>query len=111
MQFIDFRDTCVIARDTGQKDKWDEPERETIYDGPCLYEERGTAYARSIITRAPTVFLPEVNGDVQINDHIEITTEYGRTINGNVEIVRDINMPWRSNVQCTRIEIKQAQGS
>ena len=56
MNFIDFRDSCVISRMTGEKDEWDNPLREDIYDGPCLYEEGGQSYTRSIITRVPTLF-------------------------------------------------------
>ena len=110
MQFIDFRDTCVIARETGEKDEWDNPSRTVLYEGECLYEEGGTGYARSIITRAPTVFIPEVDVEVMINDYVEIETEFGRKIQAIAKVVRDINMPWRTNVKLTRIELKQAQG-
>lgn len=111
MKFIDFRDTCVISRLTGEKDEWDNPVRATVYDGECLYEEGGTGYSRSIITRQPTVFLPGVDVQVLINDHIRVETEFGRVIEANAEIIRDINMPWRTGVKVTRIELKQAQGS
>lgn len=110
MQFIDFRDRCLISRATGQKDEWDNLVRETIYEGECLYEEGGSGYSRSIITRTPTLFLPENNILVMINDAVEVTTEKGRVIKAVVEIVRDVNMPWRANVKVTRIELKQAQG-
>lgn len=109
MQLISFRDTCVISRQRG-KDEWDNPIRTTVYSGPCLYEEAGTGYARSIITRAPSVYLPEVSAMVMINDHVEVTTEFGRELAGTVEVVRDINMPWRAGIQCTKVELKQAQG-
>ncbi len=110
MQFIEFRDTCIIQRLTGQKDEWDNLERETVYEGPCLFEEGGQTYSRSIITRNPTVYLPENEILIQINDSVSITTEFGREINAVVKVVRDINMPWRTNVKVTRIELKQAQG-
>jgi len=111
MKFIDFRDSCVITRDNGGKDEWDNKlDPETIYNGPCLYEEGGTGYSRSIITRAPTIFLPGVDVQVRINDAVTVTTEFGRVITSIVRIVRDINMPWRTNVKVTRIELKQAQG-
>lgn len=109
MEFIGFRDSCLIQRTTG-KDEWDNPIRETIYDGECLYEEGGTGYSRSIITRSPTIYIPGVEVQVNINDAVTVTTEYGRVINAVVRIVRDINMPWRVNIQMTRIELKQAQG-
>lgn len=112
MQLIKFRDTCVIERETDPKvkDEWDNPMRDTLYSGPCLYEEGGTGYSRSIITRAPTVFIPGVNAQVRINDYVTITTEFGRKISSIVKIVRDINMPWSSGEKITRIELKQAQG-
>lgn len=111
MQFIEFRDSCIITRDNGGRDEWDNPVApEVIYDGPCLYEEGGTGYSRSIITRSPTIFIPGVEVQVRINDAVTVTTEFGRVITSVTRIVRDINMPWRTNVQLTRIELKQAQG-
>lgn len=111
MRFIDFRDSCRITRDNGGRDEWDNPvSPETIYDGECLYEEGGTGYARSIITRNPTIFIPGVDVQVRINDAVTVTTEFGREIKSVVRIVRDINMPWRTGVKVTRIELKQAQG-
>ena len=110
MQFIDFRDRCVIRRETGEKDEWDNATKRTVYSGECLYEEGGAGFSRSIITRSPTLFIPGVDVMVLINDAVEITTEFGREIKSVVRIVRDINMPWRSGVKITKIELKQAQG-
>lgn len=111
MQFIEFRDTCVISRDNGGRDEWDNPVNpETIYEGPCLYEEGGTGYSRTFVTRNPLIFIPGVDVQVRINDSVEVTTEFGRVITSVSRIVRDINMPWRTNVKLTRIELKQAQG-
>ena len=116
MKFIEFRDNCVIEREVkgpdGKviRDEWDNPTREVIYDGSCLYEEGGTSYTRIFTTRNPTLFIPGVDVQIRINDHVTITTEFGRLIESNVKIVRDINMPWRTNVKVTRIELKQAQG-
>jgi len=111
MKFIDFRDSCVISRDNGGRDEWDNKlDPETIYAGPCLYEEGGTSYTRVFTTRNPTVFLPGVDVQVCINDAVEIVTEFGREIKSIAKIVRDINMPWRTGVKVTRIELKQAQG-
>ena len=111
MEFIRYRDTCVITRDTGNRDEWDNPVNPiTMYEGECLYEEGGTGYSRSIITRAPTIFIPGNHSDIKINDAITVNTEAGREIKGVVRIVRDINMDWRAGVECTRIELKQAQG-
>lgn len=111
MQFIEFRDHCTITRDNGGRNEWDNPiNPEMIYDGPCLYEEGGTGFARSIITRSPTIFIPGVEVQVRINDAVKVVTEFDREIKSVVRIVRDINMPWRTGVQLTRIELKQAQG-
>lgn len=111
MQFIEFRDDCVITRDNGGRDEWDNPlDPEVIYSGPCLYEEGGTSYTRVFTVRNPAVFLPGVDVQININDAVSITTEFGREIKSIVKIVRDINMPWRTNVKITRIELKQAQG-
>jgi len=111
MKFIEFRDFCSITRDTGDRDDWDNPiNPESVYEGECLYEEGGTGYSRSIITRAPTIFIPGVDVQVKINDAVAVTTEFGREIKSVVKIVRDINMPWRTGVKVTRIELKQAQG-
>lgn len=110
MQFIDFRDTCTITRG-GTTDEWDnKTNTELVYSGPCLYEEGGTNYTRIFTTRYPVLFLPGVDVMVQINDAVEVETEFGRKISSIVKIVRDINMPWRTGVKVTRIELKQAQG-
>lgn len=111
MQFIDFRDQCVITRDNGGRDEWDNPVNpETIYEGPCNYQEGGTSFSRIFTTRNPVIFLPGVDVQVRINDAVTITTEFEREIKSIVKIVRDINLPWRANVKVTRIELKQAQG-
>lgn len=116
MQFIGFRDTCVIERETRDaegnpvRDEYDNPERSLVYDGECLYEEGGSGYSRSIITRNPTVYLPNNDVIVMINDKVTVQTEAGRTIESIVSIVRDVNLPWRANIKVTRIELKQAQG-
>lgn len=110
MRLIDFRDTCIIQRG-GAEDEWENKlNPDTIYEGACLYEEGGTGYSRSIITRAPTVFLPENDVLVMINDSVTITTEKGREIKAIAKIIRDVNLPWRAGIKCTRIELKQAQG-
>lgn len=110
MQFIEFRDACIITRG-GTKDEWDNMTgRTVVYEGPCLYEEGGTNYTRIFTTRYPTLYLPGVDVQIQINDAVEVQTEFGRTIKSIVKIVRDINMPWRTGVKVTRIELKQAQG-
>ena len=111
MKIIEFRDTCTIERMTGEKDSWDNPVFSTVYSGECLYQEAGTGYSRSLITRNPTVFIPDTDNLVMINDAVTIVTEKGREIKSVVEIVRDVNLPWLANIKCTRIELKQAHGN
>lgn len=114
MQFIDFRDTCVIRRDTGTKDEWDNPIRETIYEGECLYEEGGGyAYWYSpVFTRTPVLFLPDhYEGLIQINDSVLVTTQRGRVIDATIKVARDISLDRVTTKQkITRISLKQAQG-
>lgn len=110
MKFITFRDSCVIERATDVKDEYDNQTRTTIYSGECLYEEAGSGYARSIITRNPTLYIPGNDVQIMINDYVTVQTEQGREISSIVSIVRDINMPWRANERVTRVELKQAHG-
>lgn len=109
MNFIGFRDSCVIERMTGRKDEWDNLIMTTIYTGECLYEEGGSGYNRSFIVGSPTVFLPENDVIIETNDSVTITTEKGRVINAVAKKVRDINMPWRTNIRLTRVELKLAK--
>jgi hypothetical protein len=111
MQLLDFRDTCVITRERGEKDEWDNTlAPQVVYDGACSYQEGGTSYTRVFTMRSPTVFLPGVDVEVRINDALAITTEFGREIKSIAKIVRDVNLPWRAGIKVTRIELKQAQG-
>lgn len=110
MKLVEYRDTCVVSRDTGKKDEWDNPIREEIYSGPCLYEEGNAGMSYSLVTRFPTVFLPEALGKVSINDDVRVVTESGRVIESKAKVVRDVNLPWRAGIKCTRIELKQAKG-
>jgi hypothetical protein len=110
MRLLEFRDTCKIFRPTGEKDEWDDPILSEVYSGPCLYEEGGAGFSRSIITRSPTIYLPGNDVFVAINDEVTVTTEQGRELKSIVKVVRDINMPWQANLKVTKIELKQTQG-
>ena len=110
-ELIEFRDSCVITRDNGGRDGWDNKlNPETIYAGPCNYQEGGTSFTRVFTTRYPTLFIPGVDVHVMINDAVQITTEFGRKIKSIAKIVRDVNIPRMSGIKVTRIELKQAQG-
>lgn len=111
MRLIEFRDTCLITRDNGGKDEWDNPvDPEVIYNGPCLYQEGGSSYTRVFMTRTPALFIPGVDVRIDINDAVTIETEFGREIESVVKVVRDVSLPWQSGLKVTRIELKQAQG-
>lgn len=113
MKFIEFSDTCVIERTTGM-DEWDNPIRESIYEGECLYQEGGGyAYWYSpVFTRTPTLFLPGGHDElIHINDSVKVTTAAGREIESTVKVARDIALGRVSDkMLVTRLELKQAQG-
>lgn len=109
MQLISFDDTCTISRWTGESDDWDNPDRDVIYSGECLYEEGGAGYARSMFTRQPTLFLPTCDVQIAINDRVEIQTSFGRILSSVGRVVRDIKLE-KFSMEITKIELKQATG-
>lgn len=106
MRNIRFEDKCVIRRNVGVNN-YDEPIQETIYDDVCVYVEGGYAQAQRIFTRNPLVFLPKISILCQPNDSIEITTKFGRVLNGIVANSREVEFPMTRS-QFTRLELKQA---
>lgn len=108
MKLIKFKDKCTVLRDTGDYDEYDEPVRETVYEGACCYQEGGVSLT-GIIIRKPTVYLPSNDVLVYINDIVHITTETGREINSEVELARDIRFVG-SSTQITKMELKQGVG-
>ena len=107
MQFIDFRDTCVIRRNKGGKDDFGNPLTKTVYDGPCNYQEGGQQ-SYGIITRSPTMYLPSNDIIIEINDAVTVNTEAGRVINSLVKVARDVRLRATRRLDITRIELKQA---
>lgn len=109
MNLIGYRDYCVISRITG-KDEWDNSILTPIYEGNCLYEEGGVSYSNQLVTRKPSLFIPDWTSDlIFINDHVAVTTESGRKIEAVVRNVRDINLATIVERKLTRIELKQAK--
>lgn len=105
---IHFNDSCVISRPTGTSDEWDNPVVTTVYEGPCLYEEKTTtSYPSGVVTRTPLLFIPRGEYLIEINDAVSVTTSNGRVENAVVRLVRDINI---TGMECERIELKQSQG-
>lgn len=109
MRLIRFKDRCEVLRDTGEYDEYDNPVRETIYEGVCNYQEGGVS-SNGIIIRNPTVYLPSNDVLIYINDIVRITTETGREINSAAESVRDVRFNGMS-VKMTKIELKQGIGN
>lgn len=110
MQLIEFRDTCKISRDTKAKDKFGNPLKATVYEGPCCYQEGGQTYSYNIITRSPSLYIPDNESLIEINDSVEIHTESGRKIDSLVEIARDVRLQSAKRFKITKIELKQATG-
>lgn len=108
MQLIEFRDTCTISRNTGEKDRYGNFVKSVIYQGPCSYQEGGQTISYRIITRNPTLYLPYNEIIVEINDSVEVNTEAGRTIHSLAEVVRDVRLRVMKHLDVTRIELKQA---
>ena len=107
MQFIEFRDTCTISRNTGKKDGYGNYLKDVVYEGPCNYQEGGQV-SFGIITRNPTMYLPSNNVIIEINDSVTVNTEAGRVIKSLVRVARDVRLRTMKRLDVTRIELKQA---
>lgn len=108
MQLIQFRDTCQISRNTGEKDAYGNYVKDVVYSGPCSYQEGGQTVSYRIITRNPTLYLPSNDIIIEINDSVEVNTESGRVIKSLVDVVRDVRLRSIKHLDITRIELKQA---
>lgn len=108
MQFIEFRDTCKILRNTGKKDNYGNYTKSVVYQGPCSYQEGGQTLSYRILTRNPTLYLPSNDVIVEINDSVEVYTEAGRVIQSLVQVARDVRLREMRHLDVTRIELKQA---
>lgn len=104
---MEFRDKCVIMRDTGAYDEYGNALVETIYEGECHYEKGGQSNVNRMIILNPMIFLPSNNVLVKVNDAVRIETFFPRVITGIVESVRDIRFTLMER-ETTRIELNQA---
>lgn len=107
MRNIKFKDRCVIKRNTGVKDEYDNPIQEVIYDDICAYVEGDYAQAQDIFTRNPLVFLPSISVLCDANDSIHIETKFGRKLDAVVARPREVELPM-TRERFTRLELKQA---
>lgn len=105
---IQFNDNCEIFRKTGVNDEWDNEVVDTIYTGPCLYQEKTSVrYSDGMVTRTPLIFLRGSGTLIQINDIVRVVTSEGREEESVVKLVRDIEI---GGNKYERIELKQNQG-
>ena len=107
MQLIRFEDTCVIKRNVGGYDEYDNPSQEVIFEGECCYQEGGYSNAQRMFMRNPILFLPEISELVNANDFVEVKTKFGRELKAVVNIPREIELPL-TRQRVTRLELKQA---
>ena len=107
MQLIRFEDTCVIKRNVGGYDEYDNPLQEVIFEGECCYQEGGYSNAQRMFMRNPILFLPEISELVNANDVVEVKTKFGRELKAVVNIPREIELPL-TRQRVTRLELKQA---
>lgn len=108
MQLIRFEDTCVIKRNMDGYDEYDNPIQAEVYSGACCYQEGGYTNAQRMFMRSPILFLPEISVLIEPNDSVEITTKFGRKLNGIVARPREVELPI-TRQRVARLELKQAQ--
>ena len=107
MRLISFEDRCVIKRDLGVKDEYDNPLKEEIYSGQCRYQEGSHSNSQQIFVRNPILFLPDVSAKVCVNDNVEITTSFGSHFTAVVSLPRELIMPINRE-RVIRLELKHA---
>lgn len=107
MRAIRFNDKCVIKRNLGGYDKYDNPLQEIVYEGACCYQEGVYSNAQRMLVRNPILFLPDVPVLVDANDVAEITTKFGRKLTSVVASPREMELPFTREL-VTRLELKQA---
>lgn len=107
MRLIGFEDACVIKRNKGGYDEYDNPLQEVVYEGACCYQEGGYSNAQRMFMRNPILFLPEISVLVDTNDIAEVKTKFGRSLKAVVNIPREVELPI-TRERVTRLELKQA---
>lgn len=106
MSDLSYRDHCVITRSTGEYDEWDVAVTEEIYNDRCDFQGGGQT-ALSVVSHRDVVYLPE-HVLVEVNDIIEVTTQFGRKRKGVVGNVNDLGLDLLGDC-ITEIEIKNSE--
>lgn len=105
MSDLSYPDKCVITRNTGEVDEYDNLATEKIYEGVCDFQPGGQT-SLSVIAHNDVVYLPS-QVMVYENDNIEVTTSRGRKRKGVVRIANDLGLDLTGDY-VTEIEIKQS---
>lgn len=105
MSDLSYPDKCVITRNTGEVDEYDNLMSEEIYNGACDFQPGGQT-SLSVITHNDVVYLPKAVMVLE-NDNITVTTELGRKREGVVKIANDLGLGLTGDY-VTEIEIKQS---
>lgn len=83
---IEYPDSCVIERFTGEFDEAGEEIKTMLYSGECLLEITGQSrYDGFEFEHEPVLFLPINDVKFQINDPVVITTWNGRVLSYTVK--------------------------
>lgn len=107
MSSLSYPDKCVITRNTGETDEFDNYLSKEIYNGVCDFQA-GCQTDLSIISHNDVVYLPEAVMVLE-NDNIKVTTALGRKREGVVRLAKDLGLDLTGNY-VTEIEIKQGVG-
>lgn len=105
MSDLSYPDKCVVARNTGEVDEYDNLMSEEIYNGVCDFQPGGQT-SLSVITHNDVVYLPKAVMVLE-NDNIAVTTKLGRKREGVVKIANDLGLDLTGDY-VTEIEIKQS---
>ena len=93
---IDYSDTCVIGRSTGEVDEQGVEVPPEVYNGECLLEISGQSrYDGFEFEHEPIIFIPFNNLIFKINDSVTVTTWNDRILSytiKNWEAIKD-DMP------------------
>lgn len=105
MSDLSYPDKCVVTRNTGEVDEYDNLMSEEIYNGVCDFQPGGQT-SLSVITHNDVVYLPKAVMVLE-NDNIAVTTKLGRKREGVVKIANDLGLDLTGDY-VTEIEIKQS---
>lgn len=105
MSNLSYPDKCIITRDTGEVDEFDNLIVEEIYNGICDFQPGGQT-SLSVLTHNDVVYLPKAMM-VMENDIIAVTTKLGRKREGVVKLANDLGLDLTGEY-VTEVEIKQS---